>query len=249
MDDHTVAGRMLAIIDAVASRAYIGLAEITAITSIPKPTVRRIVEDLVRRGKLERTPLGYGLGSLRSLGQPSPQYQLSGVGALLDSLRERFGGVAWFSDSGDRALTQPTLAVSEPPLRRLVATAWPDPRSTDTFTQTAYGHAVLAVRPDLLDRLVYTQRREGVVPRQAGVAEHVRRGLDRGAFLFEDAASGWRCVAIRSEARPAPMPGSESRQPKAAGAIVGVIVPRPHTPARELIAGARAVSESLMHLR
>ncbi|MUN06908.1 helix-turn-helix domain-containing protein [Agromyces luteolus] len=55
---------------------YIGLAEITAMTSIPKPTVRRIAEDLVRRGKLERTPLGYGLGSLRSLGPPLPQYEL-----------------------------------------------------------------------------------------------------------------------------------------------------------------------------
>ncbi|WP_344066657.1 hypothetical protein [Microbacterium pumilum] len=80
------------------------------------------------------------------------------------------------------------------------------------------------------------------------MAEHVRQGLDRGAFFFEDAASGWRCVAVRGEIRPPPVPHRESTQTNSVGAIVGVIVPRVHTPAHELIAGARAMSESVLHL-
>ncbi|WP_433685130.1 IclR family transcriptional regulator [Nocardia sp. CA-119907] len=64
-DDRTVVGRAVAIIEAVAdSHDPVGLAALTRRTGIPKPTVRRIANDLARRGMLELTPEGYRAGTL-----------------------------------------------------------------------------------------------------------------------------------------------------------------------------------------
>lgn len=64
-DDKTVVGRAVAIIDAVAdSRDPVSLAALTKQTGIPKPTVRRIANDLARRGMLELTQDGYRAGTL-----------------------------------------------------------------------------------------------------------------------------------------------------------------------------------------
>ncbi|WP_433191724.1 IclR family transcriptional regulator [Nocardia sp. CA-107356] len=64
-DDHTVVGRAVTIIEAVADyRDPVSLATLTRRTGIPKPTVRRIANDLVRRGMLELTREGYRAGTL-----------------------------------------------------------------------------------------------------------------------------------------------------------------------------------------
>jgi DNA-binding IclR family transcriptional regulator len=60
MDDHTVIGRAVAILDCIASAAGpLALAALTRRTGIPKPTVRRIANDLTKRGMLELTSDGY----------------------------------------------------------------------------------------------------------------------------------------------------------------------------------------------
>jgi DNA-binding IclR family transcriptional regulator len=60
VDDHTVVGRTIAILDAVVEAiAPIPLAGLTRQTGIPKQTVRRIADDLVARGMLERSEEGY----------------------------------------------------------------------------------------------------------------------------------------------------------------------------------------------
>ncbi|MCV7302159.1 helix-turn-helix domain-containing protein [Mycobacterium barrassiae] len=62
-DDHTVVGRAVTILDTVVeSAAPITLAELTRRTGIPKQTVRRIANDLVARGMLDRAPDGYAPG-------------------------------------------------------------------------------------------------------------------------------------------------------------------------------------------
>ncbi|MEV5834754.1 IclR family transcriptional regulator C-terminal domain-containing protein [Nocardia sp. NPDC052112] len=64
-DDKTVVGRAVAIIEAVAdARDPVALATLTRRTGIPKPTVRRIANDLARRGVLELTQDGYRAGTL-----------------------------------------------------------------------------------------------------------------------------------------------------------------------------------------
>ncbi|HEX6356653.1 helix-turn-helix domain-containing protein [Actinophytocola sp.] len=55
MDDHTVTGRILAVLDAVADHdGPISLAELTRAVAVPKPTVRRIAADLCARRMLRR---------------------------------------------------------------------------------------------------------------------------------------------------------------------------------------------------
>lgn len=240
MDDHTVVGRVLDVLVAASSRASIGLTEIAAMTAIPKPTVRRIAEDLVRRGALEHTDLGYRIGPMtRQFARSAPLPELTAVTALLEALRQRFGGVAWYLERDDRLEAQPTLALSSPTMRRRVATAWPDPRSPTTYAQTACGHAVLACRPDLLERLIYAERKTGAAHVPGGIAEAVRRGAGRGAF-FDDGNgdSGWRCVAIRIPAASA-----------AAGGIVGIAVPDARASIRDLIAETRLMSQTLTSAR
>lgn len=63
MNDGTVAGRALEIINTVARGLQTPLAELVAKTGIPKPTVRRIAGDLVRRQILMRAQHGYAIGS------------------------------------------------------------------------------------------------------------------------------------------------------------------------------------------
>src|SRR5882757_1619212 len=63
MDDNTVAGRVVAVLDAVAELGgSVSLAALTRSTGIPKPTVRRIAADLVARHLLEHCENGYRLG-------------------------------------------------------------------------------------------------------------------------------------------------------------------------------------------
>ncbi|WP_446219963.1 helix-turn-helix domain-containing protein [Micromonospora sp. IBHARD004] len=64
MDDHTVTGRVMAVLEAVgALEEAATLAALTRHTGIPKPTVRRIAADLVARKILNRDATGYLWGS------------------------------------------------------------------------------------------------------------------------------------------------------------------------------------------
>lgn len=64
LDDRTVVGRTFAIIEAcLHAHGYpVPLAALTRTTGLPKPTVRRIAEDLVRREWLHRASEGYLTG-------------------------------------------------------------------------------------------------------------------------------------------------------------------------------------------
>jgi DNA-binding IclR family transcriptional regulator len=71
VDDGTVLGRALAVINAVAECGpHVALAELSTVTGIPKPTALRIATSLVARQLLTRTARGYALGpELSRLGE------------------------------------------------------------------------------------------------------------------------------------------------------------------------------------
>lgn len=241
MDDHTVVGRTLEILAAAGSRARIGLAELTAMTGIPKPTVHRIAEDFVRRGVFRRTELGYEVSpQVHRWARPYPEAsRLEAIASALELLRERFGGIAWYvHHSGDLGV-QPTLAIARGPHRVLAATAWPDLSTFASLTTTAAGHAVLASRPNLLARIVRSRNAEDDPARARQVIDSVRRGVDHGAFLDDErAAEGWRCVAVHVSQTPGSLPG-----------ILGLTVPMGRAHTRDLISVTRAATDTLISSR
>ncbi len=156
MDDHTVTGRVLAVLDAVADLGdAASLAAVTRACGIPKPTVRRIAADLVARGLLERSPDGYRLG-LRLL-------DLGGRAASQNGLREaatphiqdlfaRSGEIVWISAVTDTAhvlLHAAYGANRAADMRGPWPTRLPSPR----FLTTAAGRIVLGHRPELIENL------------------------------------------------------------------------------------------------
>ena len=59
MDDGTVLGRALLVLDACLCTSQVAsLAELTSATGLPKPTVYRLAEQLVRRRLLDRVEGG-----------------------------------------------------------------------------------------------------------------------------------------------------------------------------------------------
>lgn len=227
MDDHTMAGRVFEILDAVGACASMGLAEIVAVTGIPKSSVHRIADDLAARGALLRTADGYRLGPrVRRLADVAPRRErFDGIESTLGELHERLGGIAWYSERGDRLVRQPTLLVANPHLRMVAVTGWPDPASLHSLLSTAHGQAVLAARPDLVERLPPTVHGRRL-------RDLLSSGVDRGAF-FDDhtATTGWRCVAVR-------LAGGD-------GGIVGVTVPGDRVKSPELIRTTRLLAEHL----
>jgi len=120
-DDKTVVGRVAAILDAVAeASAPVPLAELTRLTGIPKPTVRRIAASLVARGILGRTEAGYVPGGkmLRyGLHAMSRHPVALAVQPYLQDLHQRsMGEMAWFATAEAGELTVAVLLdASRPP--------------------------------------------------------------------------------------------------------------------------------------
>lgn len=231
MDDGTVVGRTIAILDTAGSRARIGLAEIVAITGIPKPTVHRLVADLVRRGALVRTERGYHVAPrVRAWTDHhlNPR-ALDVVMPALDDLRARCGGFAWFVDTTAQTPTQPSLVSSRGPDRALAATKWPDLTRPDALAGTAVGHALLATRPDIAERVAHATP-------ASRITEQLARGIDRGVFFAE--GGGWRCAAVHVPAGRRTTAG-----------ILGVAVLGGRIPTRELLRGTSGALTAVSPLR
>jgi DNA-binding IclR family transcriptional regulator len=231
VDDHTVVGRALAVIDAVAARgAHVTLAELSAVTGIPKPTVLRIAASLVARQLLMRTERGYALGpELGRLGEKaSLQQQFAHYQPVVEELHAAHGGVAWVTAGRDLLEVQPVMQVSDPEFVTVARYGWPPPGSTATLASTAWGHLVLAQRPDLLDRIA----RRGFAPapspnaiRDAGqlCASVHRARRDGFAVESEQNISGWSCVV-------ALLPSTTGTR-----GLIGVTLPVGRANVRELI--------------
>ncbi|UGQ11415.1 IclR family transcriptional regulator [Yinghuangia sp. ASG 101] len=203
MDDHTVAGRVFAILDTVASRATpVGLAELTRDTGIPKPTVRRIAADLVRRRLLERIGDRYRLGShTLDLGMRAAAQRglVRAAAPHLQELLVRTGEIAWVSTCTDDAVTQLSVVYGANRVLDAAPGSWPIILNSPVFPATAVGRLVLAERPELVEELrtrplrPMTRYTPTSWPQLMAILGHVR---DTGvAQEAEHGALGYYCIA------------------------------------------------------
>lgn len=160
VDDGTVVGRALAVIDAVAEYgANVTLAQLATATGIPKPTVFRITASLIARDLLKRTKRGYALGpGLSRLGEKaSLQIEFERYIPVLEELHASHGGVAWVTAGRDFLDVQPVVQVCDPEFVLVARNGWPVPGSAEMLANTAGGHLVLAHQPALFDRIARSE--------------------------------------------------------------------------------------------
>jgi DNA-binding IclR family transcriptional regulator len=201
-DDHTVIGRALALVQAIAdSGPNTTLAGLSAATGIPKPTALRIANRLVRQRLLKRTVSGYGLGpELSRLGEKaSLQRRFERYLPVLEELQSTHGGAAWLTAGYELASVNPVAMVCESGLMAVSRNGWPQPGTNSMLTNTAAGHLVLSHRPDLIERVA----REGITPstpyspndlHQLSVTVE-RARQDGVAVESEQGALGFSCAA------------------------------------------------------
>lgn len=202
-DDHTVTGRVVAVLDAAAGLGDgATLAALTRATGIPKPTVRRIATDLVARNLLERIDAGYRLGRhLLSLGLRAAEQQGLRDAAVpyVQDIFARTREVAWISALSDNEFVLVDSAFGSNRADDLRRRRWPSAVHSALFLASAAGRIVLADRPDLADRLRHqplpalTHRTPTTWPRLSAVLTAVR---DTNVSVeYEESVPGYCCIA------------------------------------------------------
>ena len=218
MDDHTVIGRAMAIIDATLDADQpISLAQLSRLTQIPKPTVRRIANTLAGRGLLTRNAVGYAPGQrLITAGNRAAERQgIRMVSApYLQELFERAGGFIWLIET--TSLDHLTLVTSVyDHTAVLYSNDWPRNFDEPGIIASALGQVVLAGHPDRVEGLLQRgiprlTRHTPIQPRHvlAALARATSEGL---AVEHEQMLLGWSCLAI-----PVAGPGADH-------AVLGVV--------------------------
>ncbi|MGW5189988.1 helix-turn-helix domain-containing protein [Kribbella sp. NPDC004138] len=205
MDDHTVTGRVLAILDVLAETgAPTGLAKLTELTGIPKPSVRRIADDLVRRRLLERDLAGYQLGSrMRAFARTAERLACKSdlIRPFLHELHQRTGAIAWVAHTDATGYLAIADSAHDRPQGRFMAREWPTRFEYDTFPGMAGAQLVAVDHPEAMERVL----RRGL-PRHTArtitlpgrYEARVRQAAETGrATEYEEARLGWWCGAIR----------------------------------------------------
>lgn len=204
VDDRTVLGRTIAILDAVSDAVTpLPLALLTRRTGIPKPTVRRIANDLVMRGMLRHTGDGYAPGS-RLIHQGMLSAHRHGIVAVQPHLQDLYlrtrGEMAWFATAHRGELvvantafgSQYTPAVQTPTFVRAS-------RFGPSMVLSATGRIQVAHNAEWADRIVRggwaPLTRYSVIDRR-----RLRRLLDEArdtgfAHEAEQAVLGLSCMA------------------------------------------------------
>lgn len=204
MDDHTVIGRVLALLDAVAAHeGPMSLAELTRAVAIPKPTVRRIAADLCSRQMLQRcidggyllgphmVELGMRAASQLGLRQAATPY--------LQDLLARTGEIAWIGALSGTTVTLVDSAYSANRADDVRRRSWPMDMYSPAFQATAGGRVLLANEPDLVERLRARPLR-ALTPHTTTSWARLRTTLeavrDTGiATEHQECALGFSCVA------------------------------------------------------
>jgi DNA-binding IclR family transcriptional regulator len=241
MDDHTVIGRSLSVVAVVESADPdpASLASITRASSIPKPTVRRIADDLSRRGVLAKGPGGYRLGAeveefSRRL--TARRRDLDQVRPLLLDLYATVGNGVWIATDRDGQVTFDDMLLSREATR---AQGGRSPDADDrAILATALAPLALPHHPERVDRMFGaapprltpyspTSRRwfDDMVARVAG---------DGYAVEHEQVSLGWSCVAV---------PAWDGRHRRYLGAVMPVHRLRLRPMVRELRATAQSIAD------
>jgi len=204
MDDHTVTGRVLAVLDTVADLADgATLAALTRSTGIPKPTVRRIAADLVTRGLLERRGDRYRLG-LRMLELGTRAAAQHGIRLAatpyLQDLFARTREFAWIGILSDTTCTIIASAFGPVWAAELRRNPWPTAVHSADFLMTAAGWVVLADQPRLVEHLKSRPLRRSTgyplaLPPQ--IDAELNRIRDTGLAIEHDRCKpGYSCITV-----------------------------------------------------
>jgi DNA-binding IclR family transcriptional regulator len=246
MDDHTLTGRVLAVLDGVvAVGGAATLAVLTRRTGIPKPTVRRIADDLTARGILERRDDGYWLGArLQELGSHAVAHQglrRAATPCMLD-LYARSGEIVWLS-----SFTATTHALIDAVFGRnrtvdVRCNPWPSMIHSGNFLTTAAGRILLSHRPVIAAEL-RSQRPPRLTPYTptswAGLDAAVRKVQDSGvAVEHEEAVRGYSCIAAGLQASDGRLLGAVGISARTGGVAVQRL-------AQPLLAAAAEISRTL----
>jgi DNA-binding IclR family transcriptional regulator len=218
VDDHTVVGRAVAILDVVADAGEpVPLAVLTRRTGIPKPTVRRITRDLVARGMLERTAEGYVVGirllrqGLRALFHNGDA--LAAQPYLQDLHLHSRGELAWFAAVHAGELTAAGAAFGRVHLPAMRTTWWPaTSRLGPSAVLLAAGRLQISYQPEQADRILLSGwaplTRYSVTDR--GRLRALLTKARETGFAHEDeqAMLGWSCMAAVVHDRSGAMIGA-----------------------------------------
>jgi DNA-binding IclR family transcriptional regulator len=233
MDDHTVMGRAMAILESVASDGPgLALADLTRSVGLPKSTVHRVARDLARRGLLQEELGSYSLGvkldHLAELAHLANERHR--VSASLEELRQLIGGMVWCAPLGQLEL--PTVLVADPEdLRIAQAEGWPS--REEMLTRTAAGRLALAHQPELYRSVMegYARRGDPVAGVQLSRAVEQTRQVGV-AVECGQVRAGWRCVAAVT---------ADSGSPH----VVGVILRRNRIPTASVVKPIRELASTL----
>lgn len=204
-DDGTVLGRAMMVIEAcLDSTGPISLADLTAATGLPKPTVRRVANNLVQRDLLQRGPQGYISGSgLVLAGTRAAEQRATRLAAtpFLEELHQRTNAAVWMVDV--------SAATHWPMVNNLYgpdqhqsryAGTWPHSPTDPAVLATALGIVALTNRPADVELLIrsgiprltpYT----GARPRQVAAAM-IRFANSGIAVEHQGCVLGWSCLAV-----------------------------------------------------
>jgi DNA-binding IclR family transcriptional regulator len=203
MDDHTVAGRVVAILEVAAAEASPApLARLTAGTGIPKPTVRRIANRLVEHGILRRVPEGYVLGlRLAELGMMAVR-QLGNaefMAPYVHELHRRTGQIAWVGAVNGDSLVVLDAAYGQVHAKLMDPSIWTR-MTPEADATTAAGHLMLAARPEATERVLrsgLTRLTPYTVVSPRLLQSRWRRTAETGLALEqEETCLGWWCAAV-----------------------------------------------------
>lgn len=206
VDDHTVAGRMMDVIEALAASAgAMSLARLTAETGLPKATVRRIANNLVGHRILHLGPDGYRLGlRLLELGNSAARHIAVAeiAGPYLQELSQSTGQITWAGIISDGAFVVTDTAFTHKHSALMAQTAnrtWlPRVRAGDC-PSTAVGQLMIALEPGGLDEALRTgvaRATPYTVTSPYLLRERLRRSADTGiATEYEESRLGWWCAA------------------------------------------------------
>ncbi|MFI2077557.1 IclR family transcriptional regulator [Streptomyces triculaminicus] len=202
MDDHTVIGRAVAILDAVASTPEpMSLSKLAAETGIPKPTVRRIANQLVAQGILCSHPRGYRLGlRLTELGGMAVRQLGSAelAAPFVHELHRRTGQIAWIGAvSGDCLVVLDTAFGREH--AGIMSTSWPPKMTLEAVAATAAGRLMMATRANGSEqvlRLGLTRLTPYTITSPRILQDRLRCAAETGQALeHQETRLGWWCGA------------------------------------------------------
>ncbi|MFC7486692.1 helix-turn-helix domain-containing protein [Knoellia sp. CPCC 206453] len=234
MDDHTMMGRALAILEAVASDGpCVPLADLTRSVGLPKSTVLRVARDLARRGLLDDALGSYSLGGkldhLTELAHLAEERHR--VFESLEELRQLIGGIVWFAPLGE--LGQPAVLAADPyDLRLAQAEGWPSHELM--LTRSPAGLLTLAHRPTAYQGVLESYARRGADPAER---VHLARAVEQTrqvgvAVESGQVRAGWRCVAAANLDGPSPH-------------VVGVVLRQNRIPTTAVVRPIRELAASL----